>query len=115
MNELVEKMLDDGAEPHIALAIHSLRPDATWDLTGNKYSGLNWQDATQLVPTEQEIIDEIEHLRTIKESIEYRHTRETEYLPLREQLDMQYWDQINGTTTWQDHITEVKTNNPKPV
>ena len=45
----------------------------------------------------------------------YSDRRRTAYKPLAEQLDMQYWDKVNGTTTWQDHINEVKTNNPKPT
>jgi hypothetical protein len=28
-------------------------------------------------------------------------------------MDMQYWDNVNGTTTWADAIAKVKTNNPK--
>jgi len=27
---------------------------------------------------------------------------------------MIYWDGVNGTTLWDDHIAEVKANNPKP-
>jgi len=33
----------------------------------------------------------------------------------QQQLDMIYWDGVNGTTTWADHIAEVKANNPKPT
>ena len=36
------------------------------------------------------------------------------YPSMQEQLDMQYWDGVNGTTTWQDAIEAVKTGNPKP-
>lgn len=46
---------------------------------------------------------------------EYKYKRKEEYKSIEEQLDMQYWDKVNGTTTWQDHINEVKTNNPKPT
>jgi len=35
-------------------------------------------------------------------------------LHMIEQLNMQYHDQINGTTTWKDAITKVKADNPKP-
>ena len=31
-----------------------------------------------------------------------------------DQLDMQYKDAVNGTTTWKDHIAQVKSDNPKP-
>ena len=41
-------------------------------------------------------------------------TTDTIYLPLDEQLDMQYWDAVNGTTTWKDHISAVKVKYPKP-
>ena len=34
--------------------------------------------------------------------------RRTAYGPIEDQLDMQYKDKLNGTTTWEDHIAEVK-------
>ena len=36
------------------------------------------------------------------------------YPSIQEQLDMQYWDSVNGTNTWKDAIATVKTENPKP-
>ena len=39
---------------------------------------------------------------------------DTIYLSINEQLDLIYWDQINGTTTWKDHISAVKAKYPKP-
>lgn len=44
----------------------------------------------------------------------YKVSREENYPSIREQLDMQYWDQVNGTTTWKDAITKVKSDYPKP-
>ena len=41
-------------------------------------------------------------------------TTDTIYLPLAQQLDMQYWDSVNGTTTWKDHVVAVKAKYPKP-
>tara|TARA_B100001093_G_scaffold497069_1_gene543546 strand:+ start:920 stop:1240 length:321 start_codon:yes stop_codon:yes gene_type:complete len=41
-------------------------------------------------------------------------TTDTIYLPIQQQLDMQYWDSVNGTTTWKDHIAAVKAKYPKP-
>jgi hypothetical protein len=40
-------------------------------------------------------------------------TRASAYPSIQEQMDMQYWDAINGTTTWQDAINAVKTKYPK--
>jgi len=33
----------------------------------------------------------------------------------QQQMDMQYWDGVNGTTLWADHIAQVKADNPKPA
>ena len=43
----------------------------------------------------------------------YIEKRLKEYPPLGEQLDMLYWDQMNGTNVWQDKITEIKNKYPK--
>ena len=40
-------------------------------------------------------------------------TTDTVYASIAEQLDMQYWDSINGTTKWKDHIAAVKAKYPK--
>ncbi len=36
------------------------------------------------------------------------------YGDVGEQLDMQYKDALNGTTTWKDHIANVKASTTKP-
>ena len=45
----------------------------------------------------------------------YKTDRVEEYPSIEDQLDMQYWDQINGTSTWKDAISKVKTDNPIPA
>lgn len=45
---------------------------------------------------------------------QYKLDRAVAYPSIQEQLDMQYWDSVNGTTTWKDAIAAVKTENPKP-
>jgi hypothetical protein len=44
----------------------------------------------------------------------YKYQRMAEYPSIQEQMDMQYWDAINGTTTWQDAINAVKQKYQKP-
>ena len=44
----------------------------------------------------------------------YIQARQEGYGSIADQLDMQYWDSVNGTTTWADHIAQVKADNPKP-
>ena len=45
----------------------------------------------------------------------YAELRQQEYPPIEEQLDMIYWDKVNGTNNWADLITEIKEKYPKPV
>ena len=44
----------------------------------------------------------------------YIQARQEAYGSIADQLDMQYWDAVNGTTTWKDHVAQVKSDNPKP-
>jgi hypothetical protein len=44
----------------------------------------------------------------------YIQARQIAYGPISDQLDMQYWDAVNDTTTWKDHVAQVKADNPKP-
>jgi hypothetical protein len=44
----------------------------------------------------------------------YKTARQEAYGSIQDQLDMQYWDSVNGTTTWAEHIAQVKVDNPKP-
>jgi hypothetical protein len=47
------------------------------------------------------------------DALQYQRNRAKEYPSIQEQLDMQYWDSVNGTNTWQDKINEIKTKYPK--
>ena len=47
-------------------------------------------------------------------ALEYSRKRVEQYASVEDQLDMQYWDSVNGTTLWKDHIAKVKSDNPKP-
>ena len=42
-----------------------------------------------------------------------QYQRDRQYPSIGDQLDMQYHDQIDGTTTWKDAIAKVKADNPK--
>jgi hypothetical protein len=44
-----------------------------------------------------------------------RAARRNAYGDLGSQLDMQYHDSVDGTTTWKDHVAAVKTANPIPT
>lgn len=92
-------------------AIISLKPGAEFNLEGDK---IIWLDKEQTEPTADEITAEVARLNTIYDNEKYKRDRAAAYPQLIEQLDMQYWDQVNGTTTWRDAIAKVKSDNPKP-
>ena len=43
----------------------------------------------------------------------YADDRIAAYASIGDQLDMQYHDGVNSTTTWADHVAAVKAANPK--
>ena len=76
-------------------------------LLDNQYNKVNADGTGETVDT-----------RTPEEIAEYNNTqyqrdRASAYPSIQEQLDMQYWDSVNGTTTWADAIAAVKTRYPK--
>tara|TARA_Y100000034_G_scaffold11213_1_gene11743 strand:+ start:626 stop:913 length:288 start_codon:yes stop_codon:yes gene_type:complete len=56
---------------------------------------------------------EAARLQAEYDSQEYARLRATAYAPIGDQLDMQYWDEVNETTTWKDHVSEIKARFPK--
>ena len=63
---------------------------------------------------EQVVTYDLSAAQALMDSKAYQELRATAYPSIQEQLDMQYWDSVNGTTTWKDAIAAVKTENPKP-
>tara|TARA_R110000744_G_scaffold38898_1_gene88746 strand:- start:134 stop:421 length:288 start_codon:yes stop_codon:yes gene_type:complete len=47
------------------------------------------------------------------DALTYAQKRSEKYPSVGDQLDMQYHDQLNSTTTWKDAIAKVKADNPK--
>ena len=92
-------------------ALQSLRPMAQWVLRGDD---LEWHDTEQTQPTEAELTAEVARLQAEYDNNEYQRQRATAYPTIQEQLDMQYWDGVNGTTIWADTVASVKSENPKP-
>lgn len=53
-------------------------------------------------------------LQTDYDNKQYQRDRADAYPSIQDQLDMQYHDSVDGTTTWKDAIATVKTDIPKP-
>jgi hypothetical protein len=82
--------------------------------------GENWREVVveSIDPTANKtakIIEEdgVLYRRGIDVTLTYHKKRLAEYPHYRDQLDMMYKDQVNGTTTWKDKITEIKDKYPK--
>ena len=70
---------------------------------------------SQQISIDDEIVDaKIIELTEEYEALQYQRDRAVSFPTWQEQMDMQYWDQVNGTTTWKDSIAKVKSGNPKP-
>jgi hypothetical protein len=52
-------------------------------------------------------------LQTQYNNDQYKRDRADAYPSIQDQLDMQYWDKVNGTTNWEDALAKVKSDNPK--
>ena len=71
-----------------------------------------WKSA-QPQPSVAEIETAHAEWKAENDSQEYARNRATAYASTGDQLDMQYWDSVNDTTTWKDHIASVKAQFPK--
>lgn len=81
-------------------------------------SGVTFNDGSEYF--QQFIKDVAEHGMGIVEGpdvieLDYATLRSQEYPSREEQLDMMYWDKVNGTTTWEDTIQAIKDKYPKTI
>ena len=62
--------------------------------------------------------DAFDDMKSINEKLNaigaVQRERQALYPSFEEQLDMQYWDNVNSTTTWKDKIAEIKAAKPLP-
>ena len=65
------------------------------------------------IPTKEFLESELARLQSEYDSQEYARNRAEAYASTGDQLDMQYWDSVNDTTTWKDHVASVKAQFPK--
>ena len=99
---------------NIARAILALDSTAQVSVNAEDINQITWHDGNPNNITAEQIVAKQAELQSEYDAQEYARTRETAYPAVRDQLDMQYWDQVNGTTTWKDAIAAVKAAHPKP-
>ena len=91
-------------------AIRSLAPGAKFT---NVHDVITWYSDDIAQPSDSDVDAEIVRLQAEYDSQEYARNRATAYASTGDQLDKQYWDSVNDTTTWKDHIASVKAQFPK--
>ena len=93
---------------NIVKALQSLKPNAEWQLQGEK---VIWLDKTQTEPTQSQIDTEITRLDTVYNNEKYKRDRAAEYPSVVDQLDDIYH---NGIDAWKATIKATKDKYPKP-
>ena len=61
-----------------------------------------------------QISEKLTELLAVWHTKDYYRDRAEAYPTIADQMDMQYWDAENSTTTWKDAVEAVKAAYPKP-
>jgi hypothetical protein len=101
-----------GEMENIEDALMSLHTGQWFGFTGGvkTYANLIIHDDSKAKPSEAEL----NAILAANAAKAYRRSRAAEYPSIGDQLDMQYHDNLDGTTTWKDAIAAVKTKYEKP-
>ena len=96
----------------ILKSILKINPTAVCSVQDENINNILWLDGTTPIP-KADIEAKMTELQAEYDANEYQRERATAYPSIQEQLDMQYWDKVNGTTNWEDAIAKVKSDIPK--
>ena len=96
----------------IGEAILKINPNAVFVVNGGNIDTceIEWLEGTAEI-SKADIKTKIAELQTDYDAKQYQ--RDRVYPSIGDQLDMQYKDLLNGTTTWKDAVAKVKSDNPK--
>ena len=96
----------------ILKAILKINPNAQVNVNGDDIDTciIEWNNGTTPIP-KADIEAKMVEVQADYDAKQYQ--RDRVYPSIGEQLDMQYWDKVNGTTNWEDAIAKVKSDNPK--
>jgi len=94
--------------------IKKINPNAKYTYQNEDINSIQWLEGTTPIPV-ADIEAKMTELQAEYDAKQYQRERATAYPSIQEQLDLQYWDKVNGTTNWEDAIAKVKSDNPKPT
>lgn len=117
MESLIKEVKENYSS--LARAINLLVPGALYNLKGDDYNSIEWnEDNTSSKPTEQEIIDKRAALAAEWDSLhkEVGIKRKAEYPPLEDFADAMYWNSKGDDSKLTEYYAAceaVKTKYPK--
>jgi hypothetical protein len=94
----------------IIKSILAINPNAQVSVNADDINQITWLNDTQPIPANQILAKQIE-LQAEYEAKQYQ--RDRQYPSIADQLDMLYWDKVNGTENWLNSIESVKNRFPK--
>ena len=94
-----------------ASAILAIDKSIQVNIINDEYENIEWLNSQPI--SKQTLLDKIEELKAEYNSKQYQRDRAKAYPSIQEQLDMQYWDKVNGTDNWEQAINAVKAKYPK--
>jgi hypothetical protein len=97
-------------ENRVIDAILKINPNAEVNVSGDDIDQIVWHNGTTPI-SKADIEAKMVEVQADYDAKQYQ--RDRVYPSIGDQLDMQYWDSVNGTTTWNDAVAKVKSDNPK--
>ena len=94
----------------IVKSILEIKSDAQVSINAEDINQITWHDGNPTNITNQQITDKQSEIEIRDAHID---PRVKAYPSIEHQLDMQFHDQVNDTTTWKDGIQAIKDANPK--
>ncbi len=91
-------------------AIQKINPTAEVSVSEDDINTITWENGTTPIP-KADIKAKMVEVQADYDAKQYQ--RDRVYPSIQDQLDMQYWDKVNDTTTWKDAVAKVKLDNPK--
>ena len=95
----------------VKFAIQALNPSAKFRVLDDSVDKIEWLEGT--TPIAKSTVEaKITEQQTAYNN-DYKRKRQEAYPGVWDQLDMIYWDQVNGTNKFKEAIAKVKSDNPK--
>lgn len=112
MDDLCKNVFD-GRNP-VAVTLDKMCPGAQYTVRGYTMDDVEWNSPDVPKPTQEEFDAALQQVIAEQTLLNtWLPQRVSAYPSLDKQLDMLYWDQVNGTTVWKDTIAAVKEQFPK--